>query len=94
MISLIASKKQATTRPSMSARSGDTETRPGHDTYSISESLSAIAMKVVDMKATGYDISLMSKILLKQIFHLSLQVDTIRRCGDISRLPFTYSTPK
>ena len=98
VLSLITSKQQANTESSISARSDDTEqasaSRPGHDVYSISDSLSAVASTVVDKKAEGSGISLMSKNMLKQIFHLSLQVNTLKRCGDISRLPFTYGTRK
>ena len=98
VISLIADQQRANSGTSMSARSSDIEqgslTKSDHDIYSIRGSLSAIATEVVDVKAEGSGISLMSRNMLKQIFHLSLQVDTTRRCGDISKLPFTYNVHK
>ena len=33
----------------------------------------------------------MSLTLVKQIFRMSLQKDSMKRCGDVSKLPFTYS---
>ena len=64
--------------------------RPGNDFSLISEHLCQLAVDFAEVEIKQ-KISPMSQALVKQIFRLSLQVDPIKRCGDVSKLPFTYS---
>lgn len=66
--------------------------RPGYDFFLISENLCQLGIDFAEeeLKRNG-EISPMSCTLVKQIFRLSLQKDPSKRCGDVSRLPFTYS---
>lgn len=64
--------------------------RPGHGFFSISEHLCQMAVDFADVEVSRR-ISPESQALVKQIFRMSLQKDPIKRCGDVSKLPFTYS---
>lgn len=64
--------------------------RLGYGFSLISEHLCQLAVDFVEVEIK-HEISPMSQALVKQIFRLSLQVDPIKRCGDVSKLPFTYS---
>ena len=58
----------------------------------ISEHLCQLAVDFVEAKfGPGRSIHPMSLSLVKQIFRMSLQKDPMKRCGDVSKLPFTYS---
>ena len=64
-----------------------------NDLFIIQDALCPLAMKSIDIQATNHQAGVvpMSRNLVKQVLRLSLQVDPSRRCGDVSRLPFTYS---
>ena len=62
--------------------------RPGYEFFLISKHLCQLA---VDRAELIRGVSAMSRALVKQIFRMSLQQDPTERCGDVSRLPFTYS---
>ena len=64
--------------------------KPGYGFSLISEHLCQLAVDFADAEIKQ-KISPMSQALVKQIFRLSLQADPIKRCGDVSKLPFTYS---
>ena len=64
--------------------------RPGYGFFLISEHLCQLAVDFAEDKLR-HAISPMSRALVKQIFRLSLQKDPIKRCGNVSRLPFTSS---
>ena len=61
--------------------------------FFIRDALCHLAMETIDLKATINQSKIvpMSRSLLKQVLRLSLQVDPSKRCGNVSRLPFTYS---
>ena len=64
--------------------------RPGHEFCLISEHLCQLAVDFAEAEMKQ-KISRMSQDLVKQIFRMCLQVDPIKRCGDVSKLPFAYS---
>ena len=70
--------------------------RPGYDIFTISDSLFQMASSIIDLEFQSNRILIhpMSQTMVKQIFRKSLQVDPSKRCGDVSRLPFTYSLHK
>ena len=64
--------------------------RPGYGFFMISDQLCQLAVDFAEKELRG-EISPMSRALVKQIFRLSLEKDPSKRCGDVSRLPFTSS---
>ena len=90
--------RQQTSQSSRTMESGSKEDesgqgvvqRPGFGFFLISEQLCQLAVDFVE-EELRHKISPMSRALVKQIFRLSLQKDPIKRCGDVSRLPFTSS---
>ena len=63
---------------------------PDYESLMISEHLCQFAVDFVEAEL-GPRIHPLSLVLIKQIFRMSLQKDPIKRCGDVSKLPFTYS---
>ena len=63
---------------------------PEYESLMISGHLCQFAVDSVEGNL-GLWIHPMSLILVKQIFRMSLQKDPRKRCGDVSKLPFTYS---
>ena len=67
-------------------------TRPDDEFLIVSEHLCQLAMDFVEAEFEGRrSIDPMSLTLVKQILRMSLQKDPVKRCGDVSKLPFTYS---
>ena len=64
--------------------------RPGHEFCLISEHLCQLAVDSAEAEMKQ-NINRMSQDLVKSIFRLCLQVDPVKRCGDVSKLPFAYS---
>ena len=62
--------------------------RPDYEFLMISEHLCQLAVDFVEVERR-WSIDPMSLNLVKQIFRMSLQKDPIKRCGDVSKLPFT-----
>ena len=67
-------------------------TRPDDEFLMISEHLCQLAVDFVEAKFERLrNVNPMSVTLVKQILRMSLQKDPMKRCGDVSKLPFTYS---
>ena len=64
--------------------------RPDYEFLMISEHLCQLSMEFAD-EHWEWRIDPMSVTLVKQILRMSLQKDPTKRCGDVSKLPFTYS---
>ena len=73
----------------------ESSVRPGRDIFMIAGQLCQMAMHRVQLELSKTsDVNRMSKAMVTAIFRLSLQVDQTKRCGDVSRLPFTYINHK
>ena len=67
-------------------------TRPDDEFLMISEHLCQLALDLVDAELRQWrSLNSMSLTPVKRIFRMSLQKDPRKRCGDVSKLPFSYS---
>ena len=64
--------------------------RPGYDFFLISEHLCHLAVDFAESELRQ-KISPLSRALVEQIFRMALQKDPTKRCGDVSKHPFTSS---
>lgn len=68
----------------------ESASRPGFEFSLISEHLCQLAVDCAEAELRR-KVSHMSQALVKRVFLMSLQRDPTKRCGDVSKLPFTYS---
>ena len=63
---------------------------PGYELFMISGHLCQLAVDFAEVEF-GSSINSLSLTLVKHTFRISLQKDPMKRCGDVSTMPFFYS---